>query len=516
MYNGRRLMFFLNHRYFVEQKTFLSFEEIAGRYGLDYFAEEVKALVYFSHRWLDLRVADEGSCFIECKTQVDQIISGFADQPQDLHYFGFFFDYSCIPQCDTTLFPANSQVLEKLKRLMLIELYQTVTQATTLYLCHANSEGYHARMWIVMELLIGFDKGIEQIPTKFRGDSHLKRLWSSIGTVSEHTDLLYFVRKLTRDLECRTTNDRTAVQLTLYRYLQTRNMSVPIELLNLAMWDVHQALRAALGGDLARLEKHVDAGLASWRSTIEDLGFNQEFREMLMQLLPDGTYNIRWDALPMASTKLDCHLNCSAFVQTAGSIRVDYGPLVAVGALDESRVQRCLSLITDVEPDAATVTAIILNEAFTTMNLDTQDVRLCCLPLESGDVYDPWTRGIERTWGAMFRLFPDILHYDSDGEFVACYGKREFLYTFVVKNCEDIDPPEENLMRFHKDRVSETIRGMVGGERRVLVIIIDEREDELALASFLAFASRVVEQGNRLRPVLQQAGIRHGKIPFDR
>jgi hypothetical protein len=258
-------MFFLNHQYFVDQRTFLSFEEIVSRHGLRYFSSHVKIIIFFSHRWLDPRVADNGDCFLECKNHVDQIITGFEDQKDDLKYFGFFFDYSCIPQCGSQSLFTDNVVLAKLKRLLLIELYQTLTQSTTLHLCYANSAGYHTRMWIVIELLIGLDRGIEQIPTRFRGDADLLRLALAIRSASGGTDLSRFVRDITDGLETTLPEDRIATQLTLYRYLKTRNAKIPIELMNLAMCDIHRALRAALEGDFERLERHVDNGLAAMR-----------------------------------------------------------------------------------------------------------------------------------------------------------------------------------------------------------------------------------------------------------
>ncbi len=283
-------MFFLNYRYFVDQKTFLPFEEIVRRHGLDYFSLPVRIIIFFSHRWLDGRVADNGDCFLECKGHVDQIIAGFEDQKEDLPYFGFFFDYSCIPQCgEHRLFSTNVGVMERLKRLLLIELYQTVTMSTTVHLCHANSAGYQKRLWIVMELLIALDKGVEQIPTAFRGDlEDVKRLKRSIRSISDNTDLSMHVRRITDGLETTLAEDRTATELTLYRYLKTRSARIPIQVMNAAIWDVHNGLKQALQGNGHRLEKHVNNGLSNWRSAIEDMGFDKEFRERLRQDGLDG------------------------------------------------------------------------------------------------------------------------------------------------------------------------------------------------------------------------------------
>jgi len=275
-------MFFLNHQYFLDQTGFLSFEALLAKYRLAYFAPKVKIIVFFSHRWVDAEVADNGACFAECKGQVDQIIAGFEGQKEDLKHFGFFFDYSCIPQiCGDRPFNQSDRVLPKLRRLLLIELYQTLTQSTTLYLCYSNSRKYHERLWIVMELVIALDKHIEQIPTQFRGDQDLTQLAivaKSVPLFSGTADLAYFVREVTRNLECTFERDRTATQLTLYRYLKTRETKVPIELMNLAMWDVQIGLRHALDGNISRLERHIDNGLANWDSAIDDLGFDREFR----------------------------------------------------------------------------------------------------------------------------------------------------------------------------------------------------------------------------------------------
>lgn len=275
-------MFFLNHQYFVDQDEFISFESIIARNGLRYFSSQVKVIIFFSHHWLDSRTADKGECFLECKNHVDQIISGFRDQQEDLKYFGFFFDYACIPQCgDGGLFSREDQVFRKLKRLLLIELYQTLTQSATLHLCRANSRGYHTRIWIVMELLIALDKGIARFPTAFRADPHLPDLERTAREFRRQRDIFGMVRRLTDGLESTLAEDRTATQLTLYRYLSTRDVQVPIELMNRTMHNMHGAFAKALSGDLGRLEQHVDSGLANWKASIEDMGFDDEFLDRL-------------------------------------------------------------------------------------------------------------------------------------------------------------------------------------------------------------------------------------------
>lgn len=128
---------FLNGRYFKENKTFNRFQEIPEIY----FNQNCKNYYFISHRWLNSTNPDpDGDQFVFIKTYFDNL------KPEVQDSWGFWYDYSCLPQKDNSGTLSSAEEIKFQSALKLMHLLPMLSSTIMIY-----DVQYLNRAWCSME-----------------------------------------------------------------------------------------------------------------------------------------------------------------------------------------------------------------------------------------------------------------------------------------------------------------------------------------------------------------------------